>query len=375
MRILVVDDDAGARLVVHAMVTALGHACLLAENGRQAWEMLGREPVDVVITDRVMPDLDGLELCRRIRAATPATSYVYVVLASALGEDAHAREGMLAGADDYLTKPVRPAQLELTLIAADRVTALHRRLGRLNDDLRRQAASELAINQQLIQANQLQADMMAMLGHDIRQPLTLILGYTQSVLDFWEGDCPDLPRSRLLKAVAAARRLDALIADVLTLARVDSGTIECRTTRTVLADVLPEVLAEVLDETVPDHEVQVHGDAGAAVLVDPWHLRQIVQNLLDNAVKYGRPPFEVTVQAGAEHVTLSVRDHGDGVADDVAGRLFERFARGGAAVVTGSPGSGLGLYLVRRLVEANGGTVEHVPAGGGACLQITLPRG
>jgi signal transduction histidine kinase len=214
-----------------------------------------------------------------------------------------------------------------------------------------------------------------MLGHDIRQPLTLILGYTQSVLDFWEGDCPDLPRSRLLKAIAAARRLDALIADVLTLARVDSGTIECRTTRTVLADVLPEVLAEVLDETVPDHDVQVHGDAGAAVLVDPWHLRQIVQNLLDNAVKYGRPPFEVAVQAGPEHVTMSVRDHGDGVADDVAGRLFERFARGGAAVVTGSPGSGLGLYLVRRLVEANGGTVEHVPAQGGACLQITLPRG
>jgi two-component system chemotaxis response regulator CheY len=135
MKILAVDDDAVSRVVVQAMVTSLGHECILAADGREAWAVLLRTPVDVVISDRVMPDMDGLELCRRIREEL-TEAYTYVVLASGLHEPARAREGMLAGADDYLSKPLNRDELQLRLIAAERVSGLHRRLEALNAELR-----------------------------------------------------------------------------------------------------------------------------------------------------------------------------------------------------------------------------------------------
>jgi two-component system chemotaxis response regulator CheY len=135
MKILAVDDDAVSRVVVQAMVTSLGHECILAANGREAWAVLQGTPVDVVISDRVMPDMDGLELCRRIREEL-TEAYTYVVLASGLHEPARAREGMLAGADDYLSKPLNRDELQLRLIAAERVSGLHRRLEALNAELR-----------------------------------------------------------------------------------------------------------------------------------------------------------------------------------------------------------------------------------------------
>jgi two-component system chemotaxis response regulator CheY len=135
MRILAVDDDAVSRVVVQAMVTSLGHDCILAANGREAWALLRETPVDVVISDRVMPDMDGLELCRLIREEL-TSGYTYVVLASGLHEPAQAREGMLAGADDYLSKPLDRDELQLRLIAAERVSALHRRLEAAGEELR-----------------------------------------------------------------------------------------------------------------------------------------------------------------------------------------------------------------------------------------------
>jgi two-component system cell cycle response regulator len=168
VKILAVDDDAVSRVVVQAMVTSLGHECVLAANGREAWALLQEDPVDVVISDRVMPDMDGLELCRRIRAELDG-GYTYVVLASGLHEPAQAREGMLAGADDYLSKPLNRDELQLRLIAAERVSALHRRLEGLNAELRTAARRDpltgLSNRLQLQEDLATLADRVARYGH------------------------------------------------------------------------------------------------------------------------------------------------------------------------------------------------------------------
>ncbi|MEP6464619.1 MAG: response regulator [Frankiaceae bacterium] len=116
MRILGVDHNSVSRLVLRAMITSLGHECLLAADGMQAWKLLQRGGVRVVITDRMMPDMDGLQLCRLIRSELN-TGYGYVILASMLTEREQVREGMLAGADDYLLKPLQRHELDLRLIA------------------------------------------------------------------------------------------------------------------------------------------------------------------------------------------------------------------------------------------------------------------
>jgi len=142
MRVLAVDDDPTSRLIVHAIVTKLGHECLLAADAVEAWQVLERGGIDVVITDRMMPRIDGLDLCRRIREQL-TTTYIYIILATGLGDREQALEGMEAGADDYLVKPIHRHDLQLRLIAADRVTAVHRLNEQQKQELRVVARRDL----------------------------------------------------------------------------------------------------------------------------------------------------------------------------------------------------------------------------------------
>ena len=136
MKILVADDDPTSRLLVVAALNSLGHDCIEARDGEEAWVSFQADQPDVVITDRMMPEIDGLELCRRIRGDDLGL-YTYVVLTTALGAQGDILAGMEAGADDYLTKPVDPFDLQTRLIAADRTTRLHRQLARYREELER----------------------------------------------------------------------------------------------------------------------------------------------------------------------------------------------------------------------------------------------
>ena len=127
MRILIADDDATSRLLLKAMASKLGHECLVAEDGSSAWELLSSEGIDVLLTDWMMPGLDGPELCRRVRDELSG-HYIYIVLITGLGHPEQVLEGMGAGADDYLIKPVDPFAVQTRLVAAERVTSLHRQV-------------------------------------------------------------------------------------------------------------------------------------------------------------------------------------------------------------------------------------------------------
>jgi two-component system cell cycle response regulator len=134
MRVVVADDEATTRLVVKAAVQRLGHECLTAEDGDRAWELLQAAPVDVLVTDWMMPGLDGPELCRRIRARQDGC-YTYIILATSMSERDDVLSGMEAGADDYLIKPLDPFAVQTRLIAAERVTALHHQLAKFRTQL------------------------------------------------------------------------------------------------------------------------------------------------------------------------------------------------------------------------------------------------
>jgi len=141
VRILVVDDDPVGRRIVEAALTQSGHACDSVASGQEAWDRFAVDPYDVVITDRNMPGVDGIELVRRIREHVSGRRS-YVVLLTAQDSSDEAIEGVVAGADDYLTKPLNPQLLQLRLLAAERLTDLHRELDRMRASLEEAARTD-----------------------------------------------------------------------------------------------------------------------------------------------------------------------------------------------------------------------------------------
>jgi two-component system, cell cycle response regulator len=134
VKVLVADDEPVTRLIAAAALGSLGHDCTTVSDGAAAWEAYRSERPDVVISDWLMPGLTGPELCRNIRSE-PASDYPYFIMISVLGSPDKVIEGMTAGADDYLVKPLDPDELQLRLVAAARVTALHQQLAQQRSEL------------------------------------------------------------------------------------------------------------------------------------------------------------------------------------------------------------------------------------------------
>jgi diguanylate cyclase (GGDEF)-like protein len=134
MKVLVVDDDPLSRLVVQSALERFGHQWVAAEDGEEAWHCFNHDKPNVLVTDLMMPGVDGLELCRRVRTDARA-GYTYIILVTALGDREDVVRGMEAGADDYLVKPVELFELQARLIAAQRVTKLHTELAQHRAEL------------------------------------------------------------------------------------------------------------------------------------------------------------------------------------------------------------------------------------------------
>jgi PAS domain S-box-containing protein len=235
----------------------------------------------------------------------------------------------------------------------------------------KQTAREMArVNAQLRQVNQLNADVIGMLGHDVRGPLTVVLGYLEDLDEEWEASTETVRRAQVGTVRAAANRLRTLVDDILALASVDSGAIEPRSASHDLALLVADALRDV-----PDHAgVTVDGDRSLRAWCDAFHVRQIVANLVSNAVRYGASPVVVSLLSGdSGTVHVRVDDSGPGVPEDFVPRLFDRFARGEDHRSSG--GTGLGLYIARRLAAANNGSLRYLARpGAGATFVLELPR-
>ncbi len=162
MKVLIAEDDAVSRTILQRAVEKLGHEVLAAEDGGRAWDLYGEAPdVEVVISDWMMPEVDGLELCRRVRAEErgDGRGYTYFIFLTALGDREHLLQGLEAGADDYLSKPLDRDELGMRLTSALRVTELHRRLAFQNEELEE-------LNRMLFE--QSRADPLTSLGNRLR---------------------------------------------------------------------------------------------------------------------------------------------------------------------------------------------------------------
>ncbi|MEA2559991.1 MAG: hypothetical protein QOH06_1495 [Acidobacteriota bacterium] len=367
-RILLVDDNADMREYVRRL---LGRwAVETAADGTSALASALASPPDLVLADVMMPGLDGFELLSALRS-DPRTATVPVILLSArAGEEARV-EGLQAGADDYLVKPFSAREL-VARVGAHLATA------RLRAQV---AARERAAREEAEAASRTKDEFLAMLSHELRNPIGAITNAAHAL--------SSMPASgermeRLTQIVARqSAHLTKLLDDLLDVARVTAGKIELRRRPVDLAEITERYRRTL--EAGPDggdrgHRLEVQ-TTPAWVEGDPTRLEQVLTNLMENAIKYTPPGGTIRLEVGPEGgpdgdtAVLRVRDTGVGISPDILPKVFDLFVQGERSLDRVEGGLGIGLTLVRRLVELHGGRVEARSGGRGqgSEFEVRLP--
>jgi signal transduction histidine kinase len=211
-----------------------------------------------------------------------------------------------------------------------------------------------------------------MVSHELRSPLTSILGYCSTMMRHWDKVDDERKRSFIDIINRQSQRLSGLVNDLLEMSRIESGKLDTRLQPMPLRPLVEELAGDYRERI---RELRVSGDVDAHVVADVEHLRRVLINLLDNAIKYGAPPVSIDVVAETDVVVVAVRDSGAGVDEEFRPRLFEKFAQASSGSTRNATGTGLGLSIVKGLVEAMSGEVVYEPPGArGGAFVVTLPR-
>ena len=250
------------------------------------------------------------------------------------------------------------------LVTASYVRGEDRRLEQLVVALRDDRARE--------RTDRSRADLVSTVAHELRSPLTSVKGFTATLLAKWDRFNDAQKRLMLETVNADADRVTRLLTELLDVSRIDAGRLEVRKQ---VVDI-PAAVRKAVNGQVAGGEpedrfvVDVRGEL-PEVWVDPDKLDQVVGNLVENALRHGAGQISVSVSPYADGVEVVVSDEGEGIPEETAARVFTRFWRGSRR-----GGTGLGLYIVKGLVEAHGGSVEvrRAPSGG-AAFRFVLPAG
>ncbi len=364
--ILVVDDNLdNLKLLVH-MLKAGGYKVRPVTGGELALKAVRRMPSDLILLDINMPDLDGYEVCRRLKADDRLKD-IPVIFLSAFGETADKVRGFSAGGVDYITKP-----FELEEVKA-RISA-HLRIRQLQSELERQNSRLQASVQELRKLEELRNNLTDMIVHDMRSPLTGISEYLELGLE--SSELPEKTRKWLTAAKDCVRVLMEMANTLLDVSRMEAGELPLEPTlcdlRT-LADQAADSMRMMAEQK--EITVRVRGDS-EPVSCDQDLIRRVINNLLHNALKYTPKggAVGIVISRAAEGPHIKVTDTGCGIPPEYHEKIFEKFGQVPAKGRGPRRSSGLGLAFCRLALQSHCGQigVESEP-GKGSTFWFTLP--
>jgi two-component system sensor histidine kinase/response regulator len=373
MRSILIVDDVPANLkVVTEELEARGYTALVARDGQEALERAEYVRPDLILLDIMMPGMDGLETCRRLKQ-NEATRDIPIIFMTAMTTTADKIKGFRAGAVDYVTKPLNPEEVLARIDIHLTLYALRQQLAQQNRQLHQEIAAREQMQAALLRSNTELEQLAYVASHDMQEPLRMIASYLQLVAQRYHDKLDDDGREFIGYAVDGAKRMQALINDMLAYSRV--GT-KARSFQPVSTARLVDTAITFLGVAVQESGAQIERGELPSVHGDAMQLAQLFQNLLANAIKFrgsAAPQVRVDCQAQGEDWCFTVRDNGIGIAPEYFQRIFALFQR--LHSQRKYPGTGIGLALCKKIVERHGGHigVESTP-GEGSVFTFTLPR-
>jgi signal transduction histidine kinase len=384
-KLLVVDDEESVAVTVSEVLRLDGYEVETALSGEEAMKLLRDSQYDLVLTDLHMEGGDGLSVLTEVKRASPLTIAIVLTGFASL-ESAIA--AMRQGAYDYLVKPCIIDDMKHTiqrglehrrLMLAEQEARANLEL--LNRELERRVEERTAelqrVNEELAQANNAKDVFFATLSHELRTPLTPILGWTK-LLSTESADAGLLRQG--LEAIERNARLQTrLIDDLLDISRIVSDKLHFENEPTDMRNVI-EAAVETVRNKASERGVVLSvrlPDEPLIAMGSPLRLQQVIWNLLSNAIKFTGDGGRVNVQADydEDEMRVVVTDTGQGIAPEFLPHVFDPFRQADGSTTRQHGGLGLGLAIVRKLVELHGGwaRAESDGAGLGARFTIALP--
>jgi signal transduction histidine kinase len=354
-KILVVDDDRLNVRILSNILRTEGYVISPADSGEHGLEVYESFKPDLVLLDVVMPGINGFETCRAIKRRYGEDS-APIIFITAKNESEDVVEGLSAGGVDYLSKPFRGKE------ALARIrTHLHMQ------ELMKQQKS---LVEQLSKANAAKNKFLGMAAHDLRNPLASIRGLAEFLLEGIGGPLSADQKDLVNTIHDASQSMLVLVNELLDVATIESGELK----------ILPETknLTSLIEKSVFLGNIEA-GKKGsriefqsstrqALVRIDGAKMRQVIDNLLSNALKYSPPSSLITVglQPSERGWSISVRDQGPGIPEDERDRLFKDFSRLSVRTTAGEKSTGLGLAICRKIIDAHNGSINarNLPEGG-----------
>jgi len=378
VNILLVDDQPAKLLTYESILGELGENLIKVSSATEALECLLRHDVAVVLVDVVMPELDGYELAAMIRQH-PRFQQTSIIFVSALMlTDLDRLRGYECGAVDYVPVPVVPEILRAKVSVFAELYRKTRALERLNAELEQRVADRTAALEAttaaLQEADRRKDEFLAILAHELRNPLAPIRTAVQLLR---KRDLAETQNMRAREVIERqVQHLVCLIDDLLDVSRITRGMITLQRER-VLIDAVVARAVETARPLIDARKHELALDLPEELLSvegDPTRLVQIIGNILHNSAKFMEPGGRIVLSVSREdsYAVISVRDFGMGIPPDLVAKIFDLFSQVHHKSESAHGGLGIGLALVRRLVEMHGGVVTASSEGIGKGTELTV---
>ena len=388
-KILVVNDDPASLLALTSLLDGRAdegnYTVLSARSGQEALRQVLLHDFAVILLDVNMPGMDGFETAEAIHQRPRSADIPIIFVTAFLADEIDRLKAYQRGAADFLFTPVIPQILHAKVSVFVTLAMKNEELKRQAEKLSQHASELTATNRRLVREmeerraaerkSHAKDEFLAMLGHELRNPLSAIT--SASSLIGLPGAAPDtVARARAI-IQRQSQHLSRIVDDLLDLSRAMSGKILLARQATDLSTLVASCL-ETFRATGRTAGYRIAVDlAPGWVDGDPTRLEQIVSNLLDNALKYtpSGGAIDIALARAGDDVVLSVRDSGVGIPPELLPQVFDVFVQGAISIDRSQGGLGIGLSLVRRLVELHGGSVaaDSPGAGLGSSFTIRLP--